>query len=114
VRGILITAAEQGYITELHCQMPTCHCPEELGGKGHFVKVPEALPEWMPTVDHIQPKSEKGKLTFGNVRLAHRLCNRVHYAQTEGRSIEKDLEKVEAARQEANARPSGPCLRQNG
>lgn len=101
MRGILITAAEAGYITELRCAMPACHCPAELGGEAYFVSVPQALPEWMPTVDHIQPKSQKGILTFGNVRLAHRLCNRMHYATTENRSIEKDLEKVEAARREA-------------
>jgi len=47
VRGILITAAELGHSSELSCTMPTCRCPEELGGKGHFVNVPEALPEWI-------------------------------------------------------------------
>lgn len=57
VQGILITAAELGHISELSCTMPICHCPEELGGKGHFINVPEALPEWIPTVDHIQPSS---------------------------------------------------------
>jgi hypothetical protein len=29
-KKILIRAAEQGYITELACKMPTCFCPEEL------------------------------------------------------------------------------------
>jgi uncharacterized protein (DUF58 family) len=32
-RGILITAAERGYITSLACAMPECLCPE---GRGHF------------------------------------------------------------------------------
>jgi hypothetical protein len=32
VKGILIKAAEQGYITQLTCKMPECFCPEELGG----------------------------------------------------------------------------------
>jgi hypothetical protein len=27
VKGILIKAAEQGYITELACKMPQCFCP---------------------------------------------------------------------------------------
>jgi len=30
VKGILIKAAEQGYITQLACKMPECCCPEEL------------------------------------------------------------------------------------
>jgi len=30
VKGILIKAAEQGYITQLACKMPECFCPEEL------------------------------------------------------------------------------------
>jgi hypothetical protein len=39
VKGILIKAAEQGYITELACKMPECRCPEELGGAGYFEPV---------------------------------------------------------------------------
>lgn len=114
VRGILITAASQGHITELKCAMPTCHCPEELGGKSHFVNVPESLPEWMPSVDHIQPRKEGGKLTIGNVRLAHRLCNRVHHAESEGLSTNRDRQKVEAARQEAIERSTRPLLLKTG
>jgi hypothetical protein len=36
VKGILIKAAEQGYITQLVCKMPECFCPEELGGACYF------------------------------------------------------------------------------
>ena len=36
VKGILITAAELGYITEVKCGMPQCFCPEELGGAWYF------------------------------------------------------------------------------
>ncbi len=39
VKGILITAAERGYITEVKCGMPKCFCPEELGGAGYFEPV---------------------------------------------------------------------------
>jgi hypothetical protein len=35
VKGILIKAAEQRYITQLACKMPKCFCPEELGGACH-------------------------------------------------------------------------------
>src|SRR5947208_7532675 len=45
---ILIRAAEQGYITELACKMPTCYCPEELGGATHFEAVTAELSDWMP------------------------------------------------------------------
>ena len=41
VKGILIKAAEQGYITELACKMPECFCPEELGGARYFEPVKE-------------------------------------------------------------------------
>ena len=53
VKGILIKAAEQGYITQLACKMPECFCPEELGGACYFEPVtdeerldahPRALP----------------------------------------------------------------------
>jgi hypothetical protein len=36
VKGILIQAAEQGYITQLACKMPECFCPKELGGACYF------------------------------------------------------------------------------
>ncbi len=98
-RGILVPAAEQLYITELECRMPKCYCPEEMGGKTYFAYVPKELPDWMPTVDHIALKSEGGKLTVDNVRLAHRLCNRIHYAETHDKPHEKDLQRVERARE---------------
>ena len=41
VKGILIKAAEQGYITQLACKMPECFCPEELGGACYFEPVNE-------------------------------------------------------------------------
>jgi hypothetical protein len=102
VHGILITAAEHGYITELACQMPQCLCPEELGGRAYFEQVSDDLPDWMPTPDHYPLlKKDGGHLTFENVRLAHRLCNRVDYSKSIGRPYAKDLARAEAARLEA-------------
>jgi hypothetical protein len=49
VKGILIKAAEQGYITQLACKMPECFCPEELGGACYFEPVTAELSDWMPT-----------------------------------------------------------------
>src|SRR5437899_8902178 len=40
VKGTLIKAAEQGYITQLACKMPECFCPEELGGACYFERPP--------------------------------------------------------------------------
>src|SRR3954471_24799410 len=42
VKGILVKAAEQGYITQLACKMPKCFCPEELGGVSYFEPVAES------------------------------------------------------------------------
>src|SRR5207249_556651 len=50
VKGILVKAAEQGYITQLACKMPECFCPEELGGACYFE--PDTLSDWSPTHEH--------------------------------------------------------------
>jgi Domain of unknown function (DUF6438) len=102
--GILVTAAEQGLITELACQMPECLCPEELGGRHRFDPLPVPMSDWVPTPDHYRVlKKDGGHLTLDNVRLAHRLCNSVDYAKSIGRSTEKDRARVEAGRRAAIA-----------
>src|SRR5207249_3646713 len=58
VKGILIKAAEQGYITQLACKMPECFCPEELGGACYFEPVTDELSDWMPTHEHF-PRSKR-------------------------------------------------------
>src|SRR3954452_22016422 len=81
VKGILIRAAEQGYITELACQMPKCFCPEELGGAHYFEPVTPELSDWMPTHEHFPISNEDGgKVAVDNAILAHRLCNRIDYS----------------------------------
>ena len=101
VKGILITAAELGYITELACGMPTCYCPEELGGARYFD--PED-PDWGPTHEHFPvPKRDGGKRTVDNSVLAHRLCNRLDYSIAVGRSHKRDLERIRRARESAAA-----------
>jgi hypothetical protein len=101
-KRILIKAAEQGYITQLACKMPECFCPEELGGACHFEPVTPELSDWMPTVEHY-PLShrEGGKETVDNVLLAHRLCNRIDYSISDGRSYASDLKTIRKAREEA-------------
>ncbi len=102
VKGILIKAAEQGYITQLACKMPECFCPEELGGACYFEPVTPELSDWMPTHEHFPlSKKEGGKETVDNAILAHRLCNRLDYSIRVGRSHARDLERIRKAREEA-------------
>jgi hypothetical protein len=98
-RRILIGAAEQGKITDLECAMEECLCPQELGGRRYFEPATHDLSDWMPTNDHYPTlKCDGGRETVANSRLAHRLCNRVDYSKRIGRSIAKDVARVEAAR----------------
>ena len=81
VKGILTTAAEQGYITQLACKMPECFCPEELGGASYFEPVTAELNDWMPTHEHFPlSKRDGGHRLVDNAVLAHRLCNRIDYS----------------------------------
>ncbi len=102
VKGILVAAAEQGYITQLACKMPECFCPEELGGACYFEPVTAELSDWMPTHEHFpRSKREGGHRDLDNTVLAHRLCNRIDYSISSGRPYAKDLARVKAARERA-------------
>ena len=109
VKGILIKAAEQGYITQLACKMPECFCPEELGGACYFEPITndwsDWRSDWMPTLEHFPvSKKEGGKAAVDNAILAHRLCNRLDYSIRVGRSYARDLERIRKAREEATRR----------
>ena len=102
VKGILITAAELGYITEVKCGMPQCFCPEELGGASYFVPLTDGYSDWNPTHEHFPtPKRDGGQRTVENSVLAHRLCNRIHFSETSGRPHARDLERIRKAREAA-------------
>jgi hypothetical protein len=102
VKGTLIKAAEQGYITQLACKMPECFCPEELGGACHFDPVTAELSDWMPTLEHFPiSKREGGKKAVENAILAHRLCNRIDYSISVGRSYASDLKRIRESREDA-------------
>ena len=61
-------------------------------------------PIWEPTHEHFPiPKRDGGQRTLDNTVLAHRLCNKLDYSISKGLSIEKDLARVEAAREAAAA-----------
>lgn len=103
VKGILVLAAEEGRIARLECAIPECLCPR---GRGYFEPVTRELRDWIPTIDHYPKlKHEGGHKTVENVRLAHRLCNRVEYAKAIGRPHERDLERVEAERRRMDQDP---------
>jgi hypothetical protein len=70
VKGILIRAAELGYITQVACRMPECFCPEELGGACYFEPVTDELTDWMPTHEHFpRSKREGGDRSLDNAVL---------------------------------------------
>ena len=101
-KRILIKAAELGYITEVMCGMPECFCPQELGGAWHFDRVSAELSDWMPTLEHFPiSKREGGRESVDNAVLAHRLCNRIDYSISAGRSHTKDFERIRKAREAA-------------
>lgn len=101
-KRVLIKAAELGYITDVTCRMPKCYCPEELGGARYFEPLTAKPSDWSPTNEHFPvPKREGGRETPDNSVLAHRLCNRLDYSITSGRSHRRDLERVRKAREAA-------------
>ena len=68
VKGILITAAERGYITEVKCGMPQCFCPEELGGAWYFEPVTGEYSDWTPTHEHFPAQSEMGAIELSTTQ----------------------------------------------
>lgn len=101
----LLWAAELGYIKDLQCEMEECLYPEELGGRRYFETMSRPLPDWIPTADHWPIlKKDGGRLVASNVRLAHRLCNRVGYTEAFNIPNARDRAKAEALREEAAVR----------
>lgn len=102
VNGVLVEAAEKGYITQVACKMPECFCPEELGGACHFDPVSSPMSDWSPNHEHYpEPRSEGGHRKPENAVLAHVLCNRIDYSIRTDRPYDKDLERVRRAREDA-------------
>jgi hypothetical protein len=76
VRGVLIQAAEAGYITELRCEMAYCFAPE----RRQFERLGVPLGPWMPSHEHFPlAKRFRGRRDVTNAVLAHRRCNNVGY-----------------------------------
>src|SRR4051794_41949246 len=91
VKGILIKAAEQGYITQLACKMPECFCPEALGGACYFEPAATKR-DWIPTHEHFPlSKKDGGRRAEDNPILAHHLCNRLDYSPRVRRAYARHL-----------------------
>ncbi len=76
-RGILIQMARTGQLYEIRCEVPTCYCPR---GRGTFDEKTKPMTDWALNADHYPTlKMDGGKLSPGNVRLAHVLCNRENF-----------------------------------
>src|SRR4051794_14079384 len=87
--------------------MPKCFCPEELGGASYFEPV-HAGSDWSPTHEHFPvSKRDGGHRVVDNAILAHRLCNRIDYSIRVGRSHQRDMERINKAREEAIRRNNG-------
>jgi hypothetical protein len=81
-------------VTRLHFFYPR----GVLGGACYFEPVTAELSDWMPTLEHFPPlKREGGRRSVDNAVLAHRLCNRIDYSISVGRSYKSDLERIRKA-----------------
>jgi hypothetical protein len=68
----------------------------------HFEPVTAESSDWMLTHEHFpRSKREGGHLVVDNAIPAHRLCNRIDYSVSVGRSHAKDLARIRKAREEA-------------
>lgn len=78
VKGEIFRMARRGQLDKVRCEMPTCYCTE---GREEFEPRGAPMPDWALNADHYPTlKMDGGKLTPGNIRLAHVLCNREDYA----------------------------------
>lgn len=76
-RGEIMRMARRGQLHEIRCEMPTCYCAK---GRRFFKPRSSPMHEWALNADHYpQLKMDGGKLTPGNIRLAHVRCNNVDY-----------------------------------
>jgi hypothetical protein len=98
----LLQATELGRIMELRCAMEECLYPQKLGGRSYFEVISRPLTDWIPTADHYPIlQKDGGRLVADNVRLAHRLCNRVGATEPGGIPNAKDRAKAAALRESA-------------
>lgn len=82
MKGILTLPPEEGGAAEVLCDMEDCYCPR---GRAYFDPLGVPLTDWMPSEDHY-PKLRMfgGTRKLGNIRLAHRACNRLAHGWQRG------------------------------
>ena len=87
---ILIKKALHDATMQIYCEMTTCLCPEELGGRTYFKPCGRAAYDpWAPSVDHYPvPTRDNGETVVENVRLAHRYCNTVEGARAKPAAVQ--------------------------
>lgn len=70
----LIRAAREGYLTDLRCAMPICHCPD---GRSYFEPCGGSpRKRWIPSADRFPVLGrDGGTYEPDNVRLSHWFCN---------------------------------------
>lgn len=77
LRGEIVRMARRGQLHQIQCEMPTCYCSK---GRKFFERRSAPMHEWALNADHYpQLKMDGGKLTPGNIRLAHVRCNNVDF-----------------------------------
>jgi hypothetical protein len=95
IRGVLIEMAERGLISELRCVMPKCYC---LGGRGYFDLTSTSPDYWIPSADHYPlARRHGGHLVPENIRLAHKLCNRLDFGKGAGYDQQRGKASAEQA-----------------
>jgi hypothetical protein len=88
VRGVLVSAAQAGYIAELKCGMEYCFA----AAQDRFDPLGIPHGPWMPTHEHFPlAKRFRGTRDVTNAVLAHRRCNNVGYKIEELRDHLKRL-----------------------
>ena len=94
VTGVLVSAAQAGYIAELRCGMEYCFA----AAQDRFEPLGIPLGPWMPTHEHFPlAKRFRGTREVTNAVLAHRRC-------TVGYKIEELREHLEGLRLETEVR----------
>jgi hypothetical protein len=101
VKGILVRAAELGYITEVKCGMPQCFCPEELGGAGYFAPRTNQWNDWEATFEHYpiaKLDGAAGRSTTRSLLTACATSSTTSYAMgCPSRKISKESEELSEA-----------------
>jgi hypothetical protein len=112
VKGILVKAAELGYITQVTCRMRECFCPEELGGARYFEPVVTGVvTDWMPTHHYFPLAKRDGAVELSTTRslpTASATGSTIRYPSGgQTREISRESEKPARRPPRANASPKG-------